>query len=440
MRSALYLCLLASALYGLVICDHHEGHQDQGKGGQPGHSGHDHHRHHHHHHGGKEHDHKPHGSDNMTCHKIAPALSEFAFSMFREAAAAGDSHNVFFSPVSIGTAFAMLSLGAKGATRSQILEGLGFNLTKLPLAGVHEGFNHLIHRLNDPSSDLKLSTGNTLFIRQGFKLLQNFLDAAKDEYAADAFSSNFQNEAEAIKQINDYVANKTNGKIVDLLKSLDPDTKLVLINHIFFRGQWENPFRVQMTKEGDFHVDANTTVKVPMMRRTGMYSLTRDQALSCTVLKMPYKGGASAMFILPDAGKMKQVQDALSVETIRKWLPALERSHTFVNVQLPKFTISTTMDLKKHLGKLGMTDAFSDQADFSGFTGERDLKVSKAVHKAVLSVDERGTEAAGATVIEIMPVSFPPRFAINHPFFMTIYHKETRSTLFMGRVVNPNAA
>ncbi|KAJ1105195.1 hypothetical protein NDU88_002603 [Pleurodeles waltl] len=293
--------------------------------------------------------------------------------------------------------------------------------------------------LNEADSELQLSMGNALFIKEELKLVPKFLDDVKSQYHSEAFSTNFKNEEEAKKQINDYVAKHTNGKIVDFLKSIDQQTAMVLVNYIFFRGKWVMPFDEENTQEADFHVDEKTVVKVPMMFRSGMYSTDYDEDLSCTVVKMPYKGEASALLIIPNEGKMKQVQDALSRPTVMKWVKSLAHGRGPVDLFVPKFSITTTLELKDILENLGMTDMFSDLADFSGITGEPNLKVSKAFHKAMLSIDEKGTEAAGTTIFEMMPMSLPPTIKVNRPFLILIYHKKTRSTLFMGKIVNPTA-
>lgn len=373
----------------------------------------------------------------MACQKVAPANTQFAFTFYKHVAAAAQSKNIFFSPVSISTAMAMLSVGARAGTLSQIVECLGFPPSEFPLKEVHAGFHHLLQVLNDPGSQLQLHTGNALFIREGVDLLRPFLDELKQNYQSEAFSTDFQNEEKAKKQINGYVEEHTKGKIVDLLSSLDTRTVLVLINYIYFRGQWEKPFEVESTQEGCFHVDEHTTVKVPMMFNWSKYNTTYDQELFATVVQLPYKGNASALFILPDEGKMEQVEKALSSSTVTKWRNSMR--HGPINLYMPKFSLSCTLDLKGLLEKVGITDVFSDEADLSGITGGRDLKASKAVHKAVLSIDEKGTEAAAATALEMMPMCLPPTIKFDRPFLLVIHHSTTDSNLFIGKIVNPTA-
>lgn len=182
-----------------------------------------------------------HDQDHPTLNKITPSLAEFGFSLYRQLAHQSNSTNIFFSPVSIATAFAMLSLGTKADTHSEILEGLNFNVTEIPEAQVHEGFQELLHTLNKPDSQLQLTTGNGLFLNKSLKVVDKFLEDVKKLYHSEAFSVNFEDTEEAKKQINNYVEKETQGKIVDLVKELDRDTVFALVNYIFFKGKVAKP-------------------------------------------------------------------------------------------------------------------------------------------------------------------------------------------------------
>ncbi|XP_042548533.1 alpha-1-antitrypsin [Dipodomys spectabilis] len=368
-------------------------------------------------------------------HRITPNLADFALSLYRELAQQSNTTNIFFSPVNMAAALAMLSLGTKGTTHSEIMEGLAFNLTEMPEAEVHAGFQSLLHSLNRHSNQLELTMGSGLFINESLKLLEPFSMDVKNLYQSEAFSIDFTDPEEAKKQINKYVEKGTQGKIVDLVKDLDKDTVLALVNYILFKGKWEKPFNPEQTSEQDFHVDEATVVKVPMMQRMGMFRVHYCSKLSSWVLLMDYEGNATAIFFLPDQGKMPHLEATLTRSIISKFLRNTDRSSA--DIYFPKLSISGTYDLKSVLSTLGISTVFSNGADLSKITEDAPLKVSKAVHKAVLTLDEKGTEASGATFTEIVFYSLPDMLKFDRPFLAIIVDEETESPLFVGKVVNP---
>ncbi|NXK05138.1 A1AT2 antiproteinase, partial [Herpetotheres cachinnans] len=385
-------------------------------------------------------DHSQAEGENSAHVKLAPSNADFAFRFYKQIREEADNKNIFFSPLSISTAFAMLSLGARANTLSQLHKGLAFNLTEMEKQErIHEGFQRILQLLNDPHREVQLNMGNALFIDERLKLLQKFLDDVTNLYYSEAISSNFQNSPEAIKEINKYIETKTHGKIVDLLKNLNPDTVLVLVSYIFFKGYWENPFNSLSTRDDDFLLDAKNSVKVKMMHQNKDFNIHRDETLSCWVVEIPYKGSVTSFFVLPDEGTMKQVEDALLKETVAKWLQSFEKRKIYLD--LPKFSISSSYDVKSLFEKMGVTEVFSDQADLSGVAEKTLLKVSKAIHKAMVDVSENGTEAAAATMIEMVPLLAPfpppPHIRFNRPFLMMIIDKTTDGVLFMGKIVNP---
>ncbi|XP_021057652.1 alpha-1-antitrypsin 1-3 [Mus pahari] len=369
-------------------------------------------------------------------HEIATNLGDFAFSLYRELVHQSNTSNIFFSPVSIATAFAMLSLGSKGDTHTQILEGLRFNLTQVSEADIHKAFQHLLQTLNKPNSELQLSSGNGLFVDNKLKLGEKFVEEAKTHYHSEAFSVNFAESEEAMKAINDFVEKGTQGKIVDAVKDLDKDTVFALANYIFFKGKWKKPFDPEHTADADFHVDESTTVKVPMMTLTSMFDVHYCTTLSSWVVLMDYLGNATAVFLLPDDGKMQHLEQTLNKELISKFL--LSRRTRLAEIHFPKLSISGSYDLKTLMSPLGITRVFNNGADLSRITEENaPLKLSKAVHKAVLTIDEQGTEAAGTTVLGAVPMSMPPTVNFNHPFIFIIFETHSQSPLFVGKVVDP---
>ncbi|XP_033371111.1 serine protease inhibitor 2.1-like [Parus major] len=380
------------------------------------------------------------GRENLltfSCYKKGSNYADFVFRFYKEAASKEVDKNVFFSPISISTAFAMLAVGAKSTTLSEILEGLGFDdVTETSVRDVHESFHKVLSVLNCSGVNFTLNIRNALFTAIGYEPHDSFLQNTTEFYDVDFHSTDFHKPEEARKQINKYVEEKTKGKIPELVGHLDPSTVLVLVNYIYFKAAWEKSFDPLRTYEDDFFVNTNASVRVNMMQRDGTANTYYDQDLSCMVVELPYQGFVRALLILPGDGKMKQVEDALSKETVCKWQSKLVTRR--LNLQLPKFSISGSYDVKTVFEQMGITELFSGNADLSGISSNHDLQVSQAVHKALLEVDEAGTEAVGGTAIVSTRFSYSSdTIKFNRPFLILISDKQTSTTFFMGKIVDP---
>ncbi|XP_035301555.1 serine protease inhibitor A3N [Cricetulus griseus] len=375
--------------------------------------------------------------DSLT---MASINTDFAFSLYKELVLKNPDKNIVFSPFSISTALAVLSLGASSNTLNEILEGLKFNLTETPEADIHRGFGHLLHMLSQPEDQVQISTGSAMFVEKSLQLLAEFKEKARILYQVEATLADFQQRHKTKKLINDYVSKQTQGKIKELISDLDKETVMVLVNYIYFKGKWKTPFDPQDTFQSEFHLDKKRTVMVPMMNIEDLTTpYFRDEELSCSVVELKYTGNASALFILPDKGKMQQLEASLQPETLSRWKDSL-RPRRIDELYLPKFSISTDYSLENILPQLGIREVFSTQADLSGITGAKNLKVSQVVHKAVLDVAENGTEAAAATGVKFSLLSAkldPFIVSFNSPFLMTISDSHTQSVLFLAKITNP---
>ncbi|KAM6992693.1 alpha-1-antitrypsin homolog [Tautogolabrus adspersus] len=386
-------------------------------------------------------DHQSHGSEHshtgaISCNKLSSPNADFAFALYKSLnAKAAPGKNIFYSPLGISTALSMVSAGARGETHSQLFSSLGysaFNQTQ-----VNEAYKHLFDIHGRSQENFQLDVGNAAAVRSGFNPLEKFLNNVKQFYQGEIFNVNHNNPSEAEAEINRFIANKTQDKIKDMVKDLDPDMALVLINYVYFKGMWEKPFDSDMTHEEDFHVDKTTKVKVDMMTRTGYYKAYWDQVNHTTVVMLPYKGNASMMIILPDEDKMKEVEGHINKDYIKHLQDSLHIR--YIDLSLPKCSISADAALENTLKEMGITNAFEDKADFSGISEEYKLKISKASHKAVLSVTEMGTKAAAVSIMEFIYYSLPPSITINRPFLVFILENSTGSILFMGKVTDPTA-
>ncbi|KAM3860874.1 alpha-1-antitrypsin homolog [Diretmus argenteus] len=425
MRGVSRSCVIVALVLAVAWAAPHEG----------DHMGHTEEHFHHVHHGQEEvHSHA--GED--ICHKLSHPNADLAFALYKNLnAKTAAGKNIFFSPLGISTALSMLSTGASGETHSQLFTALGYSASNLTQAQVNSAYEHLIHMLGHNQESQQLELGNALALRSGFKPNEKFLEDVKHLYSAEGFLVDFSAPAEAVAEINKFIAKKTHDKITDQVKDLSPDTVMVLLNYIFFRGKWEKPFKAEHTHKADFHLYENTAVQVDMMMRTGRYDMYHDHENNATVIMLPYKSNTSMMIVLPDEGKMKEVEGYINKDTITHWHNSLFRSS--VELYLPKFSISAEASLGDTLQEMGITNAFADTADFSGISEEVKLKISKVSHKAVLSVDETGTEAAASTVLELMPMSLPDTLKLNRPFLVFIVENSTKSMLFMGKISDPTA-
>uniref|UniRef100_A0A4W2DK06 Serpin domain-containing protein n=1 Tax=Bos indicus x Bos taurus TaxID=30522 RepID=A0A4W2DK06_BOBOX len=380
-----------------------------------------------------------HKGTSVDGHSLASSNTDFAFSLYKQLALKDPNKNVIFSPLSISIALAFLSLGAHDHTVTEILEGLKFNLTETPETEIHQGFQHLLQTFNQPSNQLQLSVGNAMFVSEELKLLDKFRKDAEAFYASEVLSTNFKDSEAAVKLINEYVKNKTHGKIEKLFNDLDVLTNLILLNYIFFKAQWKTPFNPNHTYESEFHVSQNERVIVPMMTLYLETPYFRDEELGCTLVELTYTSNDSALFILPDEGKMQDLEAKLTPETLTRWRNSLQprRIH---ELYLPKFSIKSNYELNDTLSQMGIKKIFTD-ADLSGITGTADLVVSQVVHGTALDVDEEGTEGAAATGIGIEKLSFQKTTVrFDRPFLIAIALKDTQSIIFLGKVTNPSQA
>uniref|UniRef100_A0A8D2KE91 Serpin domain-containing protein n=1 Tax=Urocitellus parryii TaxID=9999 RepID=A0A8D2KE91_UROPR len=322
------------------------------------------------------------------------------------------SKNVFYSPISISSALAMVLLGAKGTTALQMAQ----------VPDIQQHWQ-------------SLDTLHLLIILEPYSC-QNFYQAEMEEF-------DFLNASEeSRKHINIWVAKETEDKITELLSpgSLDEITKLVLVNAIYFKGNWDKQFDKELTGERPFKVSKNEEKPVQMMFQKSTFKMTYIGEIFTKILVLPYISEELNMIImLPDELidlKMKE----LIYEKYIEWTSPDKMDKVEVEVFLPRFKLQENYDLEEVLRSLGMTDAFDEvRADFSGMSSRRDLHLSKVMHKSFVEVNEEGTEAAAATatVMKMSCMRFTACLCADHPFLFFIQHSRTRGILFFGRVSSP---
>ncbi len=364
-----------------------------------------------------------------------------AFALKLYQAVSGKEGNLFFSPFSISDALAMTYAGARGDTEKQMEAVLGFFR---PQKVFHASFSGLIKKIVPESSgkDYTLRLANAMWGQKGYGFLPRFVNTINRYYQGGFYPVDFVKQTEKTRQrINRWVEKKTEEKIKNLIQKgdINPLTRLVLTNAIYFKGLWASQFKVKNTKSRPFYLTGGDSVSVPMMFQRGQfpYFETRDRKVQ--VIELPYAGKALSMIIfLPRRGEgLARFEHSLTVKDVRTLITSLRKRK--VDLFLPRFKLSSKFYLARTLARMGMPDAFSNKANLSGMTGIKELRVSKVIHQAYVDVDEKGTEAAAATavVIRLKAVMRNPVFRADHPFVFMIIHKETGSILFMGRVENP---
>jgi len=378
-------------------------------------------------------------TDPSSIQELVNASNLFALKMFSNLS--GDGENLFFSPYSIFTALAMCYEGAAGRTADEIRSLLHFpadNQTRWSLV------SSLIKKINADNLDYSLNTANALYIiKQSKPLIEKYLDVLARYYNAGAFNLTAQDTEKARQDINSWVANRTNGMIKDILPpgalDIDAANLLVLINTIYFKGTWLKQFDPANTTQQPFHVTPQKSVQAPMMKRTdekAVFNYTSGDGVQ--VLRLDYGGGdMSMLLLLPKDGNTSRLEGSLSVERLGQWKHDL--SERRVDVYLPRFRLECRYELGTVLKTMGMATAFSNSADFSGINGGG-LSIGRVIHKAVVDVNEEGTEAAAATAVIMSDNCIEPPvpvFKADHPFIFLIQDNETGNILFMGKVVDP---
>jgi len=364
----------------------------------------------------------------------------FALDLYQVLGEAGDG-NLFFSPASISTALAMTFAGARDQTEAVMAKTMHFDL---PQAKLHASFKQLFGRLHEQPEKSELAIANRLWGEKSWKFLDEFLAVTRDYYGAELASVDFKGDRDAArKTINKWVEEKTHDRIKDLLQppNVNPDTRLILTNAVYFKAPWEIPFEEAATKPEPFWLASGAQQPTPMMRQVDYAGY--GEAGGVKVLEKGYKGGTLSMVVLlpEERDGLAELEKKLDAALLDRLLASIQAQK--VVVWLPKFKFETRAEMRKTFEAMGMGLAFSDAADFSGMTGKRDLKVDDVIHQAFIAVYEEGTEAAAATAVVMAEITSagprpdPVEFKADHPFLFLIRDKATGTILFMGRLAEP---
>ena len=372
----------------------------------------------------------------------AAASNLFGYSLFSELAKTSGDRNLVFSPYSVSSAMTIAYEGAGGKTATEMAAAMHLPADKGTLRGSFAG---LYGKLNSAGSGVELSTANAIWVHKDYQLKEGYLAVLRDAYAAGATNLDFSGGAEGI--INNWVEQRTNGKIKDLIPSgaLSPMAPVVITNAVYFKGKWEQEFDKSKTQKEDFSLVSGEKVQAMMMGR--LYENNRTNYAedgAAQAIELPYQGrNTSMVLILPKeegAGGIGFVEQELADGKLAQWRAALTPEK--VSIYMPKFRLEETYGLEKVLSGMGMPTAFSDAADFGNMTDERNLKIGRVIHKVYVDVDEEGTEAAAATAVIMQATAYPmPEqikvFRADRPFFFAIVEKDSGAVLFLGKVMDP---
>lgn len=370
--------------------------------------------------------------------ELVDANTKFAFNIFKELMAEDEGKNIFISPLSISTALTMAYSGAEGATKDAMSETL--ELGDMELADVKEGYLNLIESLEGADKQVSLEIGNSIWMDEEFepRVYSTFTEGIGTYYKGDIFTRNFGAPG-TVDDINGWIRDKTNEKIDKMIEQIDPDIVMFLINAIYFKGDWTNKFDKAKTSKGDFYLPNGEIVQPDIMSTSGKFNYYSGEGFK--VARLPYGRDKIAMYIfLPRRSvSLESFLVNLNQTTFDDYVDRLHPVSD-LKVKLPKFKLEYgTKRLNDALSNLGMGVAFDmHAANFNGIAPveQENLYIDFVDHKAFIEVNEKGTEAAAATVVGVVE-SAPKTFYVDSPFFFVIRDDRSGSILFMGKIVNP---
>ncbi|XP_015014646.2 antichymotrypsin-2 isoform X3 [Drosophila erecta] len=369
--------------------------------------------------------------------EFARRLALFSINVYSKLSAHKPGENIVFSPFSIQTCAAMARLGAEMETATQLDQGLG--LATSDPEQIAQSFHQVLAAYQD-SQILRIA--NKIFVMEGYQLRQEFDQLLSKQFLSAAQSVDFAKNVQAAATINNWVEQRTNHLIKDLVSAdvLNSDSRLVLVNAIHFKGTWQHQFSKHLTRPDTFHLDGERTVQVPMMSIKKRLRYADLTALDAKALELPYKDSdLSMLIVLPNTKTgLPALEEKLRLTPLSQITQALHE--TMVALKLPRFKAEFQVELTEVFQELGMSRMFTDQAQFGKMLQSPEpLKVSAVIHKAFIEVNEEGTEAAAATGMAItlfsMPMSMPDpiRFYVDHPFNFYILNKDS-AALFAGGI------
>jgi len=370
---------------------------------------------------------------------VIDSANRFAFDLFKPAlAAANGTENIMISPFSITSALSMTLNGATGETFNAMRKTLG--LEQKTLEQINNTYLKLMTEMVPVDKRVVVEIANSVWVEKRLIVKQPFITELQKSYKAEARDIDVTNP-DAVNIVNGWIAEKTHDKITDMLDKLDPDLAMLLINAVYFNGKWRYRFDKAETREEPFYSTPSVSKTVPMMHQTENLKAVKSNNL--TIAEIPYgQGNYTMVVVLPDENvTTSDVANALTPSMWQEWMGLLAENTHKVDLSIPRFKYMYKRLLNDDLIGLGMGIAFSDFANFDNIS-DQGLKISRVLHQTFIDTNEEGTEAAAATVVEIVLTSASPtplvvKIILDHPFLYFIRETSTGAVLFMGRVSDP---
>jgi serpin B len=386
------------------------------------------------------------GFEVSTVHGAVKASNAFGFDFYRKARVGQD--NFVCSPAGAAIALSMVAAGARGETQAEILRALQIAPENLDQSWGSFAAVLTALKARDNQDGLVLKVADRLWVQEGLKLRPGYVSLLRDRFRAPLAEVNFVTGGEApVLAINRWASDATHGRIPRLLAGVNRETRLVLTNAVYLLGEWRQPFREAATHDGKFITPKESTPAAPASDTVRMMSQVSSFRFAhlhdAKMVELPYKGGLSMLVVLPDdVDGLETIEDELG-NWYAEWLAALQARQ--VDLALPRFAATTDLELVSLLQTMGIRRAFGPGvADFSGMTEGAELFIGDALQKAWIEINEKGTEAAAVTAVEVELASMPPDpppppviFHADHPFLYLIRDMESGTILFVGRVVKP---
>jgi serpin B len=369
--------------------------------------------------------------------RLVSAGNQFAFGVFREVQQAQPGDNIFLSPTSASMALGMALNGAAGTTLDSMRVALA--VEGAPIEEINAGYRSLIDLLRGLDPRVDFAIANSIWARGGIPFAQAFLDAGRTSFDAEIRTLDFAAPS-TLTAINQWVNDKTKGKIPAILDQIAPDEVMFLLNAIYFKGSWRVAFDPKSTKNLPFHLADGSTRDVPTMQLEPK-SLRYASVPGHEIVELLYGNGAFAMtLVLPAVGRsLADLTDGLDAARWTEWTGSLAEHK--IGLMLPRFRLEFKRELASDLSALGMRIAFDpDRADFSRMLGGSiagNLFITKVIQKTFIDVDEEGTTAAAATSVGIGVTSAPATVQFDRPFLFAIRERLSGTILFLGQVTKP---